>query len=288
MLKSRLKSLPKPNLKIPGGLALIVLGGSIQWAIGRTPKCCSPQRTMILGILTTCCLIFPLYLIYKPPEILIRYFQRRWPDVLFHHPTASKVVALTIDDAPSEQTGAICDLLTAHEVTATFFVIGAQISSHQQALTELVGAGNELANHAMHDEPSRGLSDAVLRDQIIAVHAKLQEVYHAAGSEEGPDNWFFRPGSGFFSARMRSLVGELGYHLVLGDVYPHDPQVPFASLNAKHILSMVKPGSIIVCHDRRAWTVPMLRVVLPELKRRGYSVVTVSKLLKTAPLPSPR
>jgi peptidoglycan/xylan/chitin deacetylase (PgdA/CDA1 family) len=79
---------------------------------------------------------------------------------------------------------------------------------------------------------------------------------------------------------MRNLVSKLGYRLVLGDVYPHDPQVPFASLNARHILSLVKPGSIIICHDRREWTVPMLREVLPELKRRGYGVVTVSELLQ--------
>ena len=239
---------------------------------------------MILGILTTCCLLCPFYLIYKPPEFLIRHFQRRWPDVLFHHPTARKVVALTIDDAPSEHTENILDLFKANDATATFFVIGSQIPPHQAALTELIHAGNELGNHAMHDEPSRALSDAALREQIIAVHAKIQEAYRAAGSDEGPGGWYFRPGSGFFSSRMRSLVGELDYRLVLGDVYPHDPQVPFARLNAMHILSMVKPGSIVVCHDRREWTVPMLRIVLPELKRRGYQVVTVSKLLKEPPL----
>lgn len=79
---------------------------------------------------------------------------------------------------------------------------------------------------------------------------------------------------------MRRLVKGSGYRLALGDVYPHDPQVPFAKLNAKHILSMVRPGSIIVCHDPREWTVPMLAMVLPELRRRGYRVVTLSELLK--------
>jgi peptidoglycan/xylan/chitin deacetylase (PgdA/CDA1 family) len=79
---------------------------------------------------------------------------------------------------------------------------------------------------------------------------------------------------------MRALLHRLGYRLVLGDVYPHDPQVPFWKINAKHILSMVQPGSIIACHDRREWTAPMLQKVLPELTRRGYRVVTVSELLK--------
>ena len=240
----------------------------------------SKQLIMFLALVSTFSLLCPLYLIYKPPAALIRFFQRRWPDVLFRHVTAERVVALTIDDAPSTHTGAILDLLVSNDAIATFFLIGSQILGYEDVLAELVRAGNELANHAMHDEPSYELSDAALAEQIHQVHALIQDAYGAAG-RVGPDTWFFRPGSGFFSSRMRRLVSKLGYRLVLGDVYPHDPQVPFASLNARHILSMVKPGSIIICHDRREWTLPMLREVLPELKRRGYRVVTVSELLKT-------
>ena len=236
---------------------------------------------MFLGILSVG-FLFTFYFIYKPPGLLIRYFQRRWPDVLFHHPVSKKAVALTIDDAPSTYTTAILDILKAHDATATFFVIGSQVPAQKGALSELVRAGNELANHAMHDEPSRALADVELTEQILAVQAMIQEAYRAADKDDGPENWFFRPGSGFFSARMRRVVGDLRHQLVLGDVYPHDPQVPFAGLNARHILSMVKPGSIIVCHDRREWTVPMLQIVLPELRRRGYRVVTVSKLLHEA------
>lgn len=91
---------------------------------------------------------------------------------------------------------------------------------------------------------------------------------------------YFRPGSGFFSERMRALVRKLHYRLVLGSVYPHDPQIRWAWVNTRHVLSMVRPGAVIVCHDRRSWTVPMLKKVLPELKRRGYRVVTVTELVK--------
>lgn len=238
----------------------------------------------MLGFLSTCCLLCPLFFIYKPPAFLIRYFQSRWPDVLFHHPVAKKIVALTIDDAPSAHTPEILNLLKAHDATATFFVIGSQVRGYENVLSDLVRARNELANHAMHDEPSRALSDKELTEQILAVQTMIQQAYIAADQGQGPDGWYFRPGSGFFSSRMRRLVESLGYKLILGDTYPHDPQIPYYSLNAKHILSMVKPGSVIICHDRREWTAPMLRMVLPELKQRGYTVVTVSELLQEAPL----
>ncbi|KAJ5552027.1 hypothetical protein N7535_000026 [Penicillium sp. DV-2018c] len=235
---------------------------------------------MIRAVLTTSLLLVPLYLIYKPPSLLIRYCQRRWPEVLFRVDTNKKVVALTIDDAPSIHTPAILRQLQSHNATATFFLIGSQIPGHESVLVDLVRAGNELANHAMYDEPSRALSDVVLAEQIRAVHARILEAYDAAGNRPEPMNWLFRPGSGFFSSRMERIVKEMGYRLVLGDVYPHDPQVPFWRLNASHVLSMVKPGSVIICHDRREWTVPMLQKILPELSRRGYRVVTVSDLLK--------
>ncbi|KAF7720172.1 Polysaccharide deacetylase family protein [Penicillium ucsense] len=222
----------------------------------------------------------PLYLIYKPPRRLIACFRRRWPDVLFYHPIEQKVIALTIDDAPSAHTSKIHRLLQCHHATATFFVIGSQVDGHRDDLVDLVRGGNELANHAMHDERSRSLSDTVLAEQISSVEHMIRDIYRQAGQPDAPKNWFFRPGSGFFSTRMRKLVGHMGYQLALGDVYPHDAQIRLASLNAKHILSQVKPGSIVVCHDRREWTLPMLSVVLPELRRRGYRVVTLSALLR--------
>ncbi len=98
----------------------------------------------------------------------------------------------------------------------------------------------------------------------------------------GPPHNYFRPASGFFSDRMRVLVDRLGFRLVLGSIYPHDAQISYWWLNAAHILSMLQPGGIIICHDRRSWTLPMLRKVLPEAKRRGYRLVTVTELLREA------
>ncbi|PHH87089.1 hypothetical protein CDD83_9330 [Cordyceps sp. RAO-2017] len=140
----------------------------------------------------------------------------------------------------------------------------------------------------MHDEPSAALADDRLERDLDAVRARLAAAYAAEGRVL-PNN-YFRPGSGFFSRRMRDLLGRRGFRLVLGSVYPHDAQIPYPALNARHVLAMARPGAIIVCHDRRAWTAPMLRIVLPELRRRGYRVVTITDLVRAAePLgPPPR
>lgn len=233
---------------------------------------------MLLLIAVAVVLIAPFYLVYRPPKFLMNYFQRRWPDVLWHVDTSSKTVALTLDDAPSEWTEEIIQLLKANDATATFFIIGSQIPGREKILQDLIRNGNELGNHAMHDEPSRSLSDAVLADQIESVENMIHEAYAAVNVQPPPK--YFRPGSGFFSDRMRKNVRKLGYQVVLGSIYPHDPGVPFWRVNAWHVLSMLRPGGIIICHDRRARIVPMLRKVLPEMRRRGYRVVTLTELLK--------
>ena len=228
-----------------------------------------------LGVLII--MVTPLYFIYKPPAFLIRYFQRRWPDVLWDVPTTQKVVALTIDDGPSQYTKEILQVLIENEATATFFIIGSQAQGNRVILEQLITEGNELGNHAMNDEPSRWLSESTLTEQIQRVDHMINKAYVAAKTPSAPR--YFRPGSGFFSDRMRALLKRLGYRLVLGSIYPHDPQISVWRINANHILSMLHPGGIIICHDRRSWTAPMLREVLPEIKRRGYRIVTVTELL---------
>lgn len=236
--------------------------------------------TMLILLSVMCLLVVPLYCIYKPPIFLIRYFQYRWPDVLWQVPTSSKAIGLTIDDAPSEHTKEIMQILEANDATATFFIIGSQVEGHEKMLQDLIRSGNELGNHAMHDEPSRILSDATLVEQIQMVEEMIGKAYAAVG--EGKQPRYFRPGSGFFSDKIRNTVSRLGYRLILGSIYPHDPQISDWRLNANHILSMLRPGGIIICHDRRSWTAPMLRKVLPEARRRGYRIVKVSELLKGA------
>ncbi|CAK7214494.1 hypothetical protein SCUCBS95973_002165 [Sporothrix curviconia] len=265
------------------------------------------RMATLLALLALVGLLFvPFYIVYKPPRPLISYFVSRWPDVLWRvdlpvvvtsgdpteRPAQRKLVALTIDDAPSEYTRGILEVLHEYDAHATFFVIGGQVSGRASVLREaLAPGGHELANHGMHDEPARSLTDSELQQQIAEVDGMLQQVYDSvrAGRHGGTSNpalaqtrppRFYRPGSGFFSDRMRNLVTRLGYKLVLGGVYPHDAQINYPWVNAKHVLSMLKPGAIVICHDRRSWTAPMLRTMLPAAIKQGYQFVTVTELLE--------
>lgn len=103
--------------------------------------------TMLILLSVLIVLVVPLWMVYKPPRLLIRYINYRWPDVLWDVSTSKKVIALTIDDGPSDFTKEIMDILKSNDATATFFVIGSQVAGREEVLNDLVKAGNEVGNH---------------------------------------------------------------------------------------------------------------------------------------------
>ncbi|KAI9640952.1 hypothetical protein NHQ30_010794 [Ciborinia camelliae] len=245
-------------------------------------------RMILLALLA---LIFVVllsgYTIYKPPKFVINYLQGKYPDVLFHLPLSDsqRVVALTIDDAPSEETSRILDLLKIHHAKATFFIIGSQAASHAEIIQRMHDEGHEVGNHAWADEPSISLPLSELERQIHDVEDLLPANRPITGSQVPPK--YFRPGSGFFTAPMRALATRLGYRLALGSIYPHDAQIPHARINAKHVVSMARPGAIIIMHDRRSYSAAEIELVLGGLRKRKFGIASLGGLLGIAGINRP-
>lgn len=216
------------------------------------------------------------YLIYKPPKPIMDWFQRKYPDVIFHHPlpASQRVVALTIDDAPSPSTNQMLDLLKTHNAKATFFIIGNQISGREDIIKRIHAEGHELGNHGWADEPAYKLPLPELERQIHEMEALLPENLDGR-------KWF-RPGWGWFSKEMVNLLKGLGYRMALASVYPHDAQIPHPKINAAHVLSMVKPGGIILMHDRRDYSATQLEIVLKGLSETGWKLESLGGLMKIA------
>lgn len=66
--------------------------------------------------------------------------------------TTNKTVFLTFDDGPSATSNQLLNVLKAHQVKATFFMLGPQIQAHQAAVKRLYQEGHQLGLHGMtHD-----------------------------------------------------------------------------------------------------------------------------------------
>ncbi|WP_144740051.1 polysaccharide deacetylase family protein [Bacillus altitudinis] len=66
--------------------------------------------------------------------------------------TTNKTVFLTFDDGPSATSNQLLNILKAHQVKATFFMLGPQIQAHQATVKRLYQEGHQLGLHGMtHD-----------------------------------------------------------------------------------------------------------------------------------------
>ncbi|QUY44596.1 polysaccharide deacetylase family protein [Acaryochloris marina] len=233
--------------------------------------------------------------------LLVLWMQPRWaidrlaplicPGAIFYLPTEQPIVALTIDDGPDDQragdtntTGKILQVLAQHDAKATFFMISSRLSAQNQAfITQMVRQGHELGNHLTIDVPSISLP---LPEFQTALQTAEQDILAAANHKTSLE--WMRPGSGRCTPEMAEIAQQQGYKIALGAPWPYDTNLPSSDFAAQQILANVQPGSIIVLHDygpEGAWglrTVQTLNQILPQLKQKGYRVVTLTELYREA------
>jgi peptidoglycan-N-acetylglucosamine deacetylase len=214
------------------------------------------------------------------------------PGAVFFVETDAPMVALTIDDGPDDldthrprTTQQILQVLSKYDAHATFFLIGSRITEKNQSLiAEMVEKGNELGNHLWADEQSIMLSLPAFESELLKTQQRILEAAAAPG-KTAQVNWL-RPGGGMANRDMIKVAQKYHYRVALGSIWPYDTLIPSSQFASQQILSNVRPGSIIILHDHGdngAWgqrTVKTLEQVLPELRRRGLKVVTLSKLLE--------
>jgi peptidoglycan-N-acetylglucosamine deacetylase len=189
------------------------------------------------------------------------------------------VVALTIDDGPSAATADILAVLARYDAKATFFNISGHLPGYEAVVAEAIAAHHELGNHLTADEPSIRLSPEAFEADLLTAEQAWQPYV-----SPDPLRWL-RPGMGFYSASMVATAQRHGYQLALGSVFPYDTHVPFSGFAIAFILSTVQPGDIIVLHDgkeRGQRTVNTLKKILPALQARGYTVTTLTNLIRAA------
>jgi peptidoglycan/xylan/chitin deacetylase (PgdA/CDA1 family) len=215
--------------------------------------------------------------LWTAPEWLIDPLAKRHPGCLYRVPTQARLVALTIDDGPDPiSTPLILAELRRQEARATFFLISDRVRGQEQLVRTIALEGHELGNHFTRDRASIRLSPGAFEADLLQAHQEL--------ADYGTVKWA-RPGSGWYSRDMIDIMRRHGYRCALGSVYPFDASIPSAVFAARYILWHARPGAVVVLHEgggRGPRTAKVLSEVLPELRRRGYRVVSLSELARSS------
>ncbi len=187
---------------------------------------------------------------------------------------ARRCVALTFDDGPSlDVTARVLDILRQKRAKASFFAIGRQVERHPDLARRAVAEGHVVANHTYSHPPLFCfLSPRRLRREI----ERTQDVIHAIA---GVRPRHFRSPVGLRHPLLKAELERADLELVLWRLRSYDTWPTTRDELRRRILERVRPGAIVLLHDRpgpsTAAMVDALPDVIDALRDRGYELVTV-------------
>jgi peptidoglycan/xylan/chitin deacetylase (PgdA/CDA1 family) len=186
-------------------------------------------------------------------------------------------IAITFDDGPSATlTPKLLDLLAAHRIKATFFVIGENVAQHPDIVARAAREGHEIANHSWSHPNLAKLSDEGVRRQLWRTDDAIK-------SATGTRPTLFRPPYGSITEREKRWIhDEFGYRVILWDVDPYDWKRPGPAVVRNRILQETQPGSIVLSHDIHLGTIEAMPSTFDALEAKGFKFVTVSELIRSA------
>ena len=177
-------------------------------------------------------------------------------------------VALTFDDGPGIYTDRLLDALEKNNAKATFFMVGTNVSDFPDTVNRMEKLGCELGNHTYSHKDLTSLSSDEISDQVEDMNYGLNEFL-------GHGSSLVRPPYGSVNEAVQSNVN---YPLILWSLYTLDWETLDTQATVKNVFENVQDGDIILMHDIYENSVAAAEILIPELIKQGYELVTVSEL----------
>ncbi|MCI8660915.1 MAG: polysaccharide deacetylase family protein [Lachnospiraceae bacterium] len=182
------------------------------------------------------------------------------------------MVALTYDDGPSKNsTPRILEILRENGGKATFFMVGSRAQKFEATIRQMVEQGCEVANHTYDHTLMTKVDPAELERQLELTN---QVVANAGGVTPV----LMRPCGGATNDAGMGVAGAISMPAILWSIDTLDWKTRDVDATVSAVLDHVKDGDIILMHDLYDTAAGASEIVIPELIRRGYQLVTVSEL----------
>lgn len=198
-----------------------------------------------------------------------RVFEEDNYDIL-NYTKSDKMVAFTFDDGPSYNTIKIVNTLVKYDSKATFFLVGNQVEKYAKTMDVLVKNGMDIGNHTYSHKELTKLRDKEILKEIDLTN---EVIYNKTGIKP----MFLRPSYGAMNKRIKKLSTM---PIIVWNIDTLDWKYHNSNKIKDKILKYVSDGDIILMHDTYVATLNAVEMVIPELKKQGYKIVSVSELFK--------
>lgn len=220
----------------------------------------------------------------KIAYISSEYLSKDKPKPIEHHDVEIEVsgdrkidpkkpmVALTFDDGPNPSaTPRILDTLEKYKAVATFFDLGTCMRAYPNITKREKAIGCEIGSHTYSHKNLNNLSEKEIQDDINAAVSIYENTL-------GEKLKLVRPPYGNANGKVKAT---LDYALINWDVDTLD----WKTKNVDSILKEIRSyksldGRVILMHSIYNSTADAVEILVPELIKKGYQLVTVSEMAK--------
>ena len=184
------------------------------------------------------------------------------------------MIALTFDDGPNTMiTPQVLDILEENGIVASFFLIAQNINDESaEAVRRAKAMGCDIENHSLTHGFMDKMSPEQIREEVKVCTDRIVAI-------TGEKPKFFRPP---FIALNQTMYDNIDLTFICGAGC--EDWVPTVSAQERidRVLANAEDGQIVLLHDMpyNFNTVEAIKVIIPELKKRGFEFVTVSQLFE--------
>lgn len=180
-----------------------------------------------------------------------------------------KEIAITFDDGPKRgTTDVLLDGLKERNVSATFFLIGMQVSGLEDLVQRMAEEGHQIGNHTFSHVNLNTLDAYKQNEEITMCSQNIRQCVER-------EQVCVRPPYGEVNECLRAWIGA---PLILWSVDTNDWTRKTADEIADYIVSEATAGDIILLHDIYENSVQGALMAIDRMQAQGYVFVTVEKM----------
>ena len=188
--------------------------------------------------------------------------------------TNKKEIAISFDDGPAANyTKEILEVLNTENVKATFFCIGNRIAGNENILQQIHTQGHLIGNHSYsHHFWFDMYSAKKMQEDMEQMDTEMKRVI-------GLKPKLFRPPYGVTNPNLAKAIIKGGYTPVGWRVRSMDTVIKDENILLNKINAGIKPGAVFLFHDTSKTSLGVLPNFIQEVKKRGYNIIPLDKLL---------
>ena len=192
---------------------------------------------------------------------------------IYNVETEEKRVAISFDSAwGADKTTRIVDLIKEYNMNATFFLVGFWVEDYPDMVKYIMDNGLEIGTHSNTHPDFTKLSEEQMKLELETSIESIKKI-------TGQDVELFRAPFGAYNNTMLNLTDSMGLKTIQWDVDTLDWKGLSGLEICERVMSKVKNGSIILCHNNSDHILDALPLLLERLKNAGFTVGSVGELI---------